>query len=229
MANSLDMGGKAQQSTPKIRLNKKQLSRERSVETILRSALGVFVQKGYRNTTIEQIAEASGLTKGAVYHYYESKEVLLLAVLDMVEQDVITEEELSRSDVPEANERLVAFIHAQGARALERADSFLFLVTLAGDLSNVGEEVGAKVDAILSHLGDTFQRIVMVGQKTGRFTRQVSAGDLTRLYISSFSGNVLLWHRSGRRDDIGRSLVRALRIACLSVLNHSAPPRTRRR
>jgi hypothetical protein len=46
----------------------------------------------------------------------------------------------------------------------------------------------------------------------------VTAGDLTRLWVSSFSGNVLVWHRSGRRDDIGRSLVRALRITCLSAL-----------
>jgi AcrR family transcriptional regulator len=197
MRNGLKADSPATPAGPRSGLNKKQLSRERSVEIILRSALTVLVRKGYRNTTIEHIAEASGMTKGAIYHYYESKEDLLMAVLDMVERDVII---------------------SQGARALERADSYLFLVTLAGDLSNIGETVGNKVDFIMNRLGDTFERIVLTAQKAGHFSRRVTAGDLTRLWVSSFSGNVLVWHRSGRRDDIGRSLVRALRITCLSAL-----------
>jgi AcrR family transcriptional regulator len=206
MRNGLEADAAATPTRPRSGLNKKQLSRERSVEIILRSALTALVRKGYRNTTIEHIAEASGMTKGAIYHYYESKEDLLMAVLDMVERDVIIEEEPSSADA------------RQAARALERADSYLFLVTLAGDLSNIGETVGNKVDFIMNRLGNTFERIVLTAQKAGHFSRRVTAGDLTRLWVSSFSGNVLVWHRSGRQDDIGRSLVRALRITCLSAL-----------
>lgn len=202
-------------------LNKKQLSRERGIEIILRSALKLLVKKGYRNTTMEQIADASGFTKGAVYHYFESKEVLLMAVLDLVEQDVITLKEVpgSQQDAS-ASDRLIRFLHTQGARALERADSFLFLVTLLADLSNLGEAVGDKVDAIVDRMGAALQDIVRAGQDTKEFGRQVSAVDLTRLYVSTFCGNVLLWHRSGRREDIGKGQVRALRIAMLSVLRN---------
>lgn len=200
-------------------LNKKQLSRERSVEIILRAALKVLVKKGYRNTTIEQIADASGFTKGAVYHYFESKEVLLMAVLDLVEQDVMTVRELPASrDGANAKDRLVRFIHTQAASALEHADSFLFLVTLLADLSNLGEAVGDKVDTIFARLGSALEDIVRSGQDTDEFRREVSAVDLTQLYVSGFIGNVLLWHRSGRRDEIGKGQVRALRIALLSVL-----------
>jgi AcrR family transcriptional regulator len=221
MRSSMDAAGGMAVAGPNG-LNKKQLSRERSVETILRTALKVMVKRGYRNTTIEQIADASGFTKGAVYHYFDSKEELLMAVLDMVEQDVVTAEAPKRAEVASASDQVVRFLHAQGARALERADSFLFLVTLAGDFSNLGEAVGRKVDAIFDRLGEAFQQIVLAGQESGEFARQVSAVDLARLYVSSFSGNVLLWHRSGRREDIGRSQVRALRIVMLSVLNRSA-------
>lgn len=218
MRNGLEADSAATPASPRSGLNKKQLSRERSVEIILRSALTVLVRKGYRNTTIEHIAEASGMTKGAIYHYYDSKEDLLMAVLDMVERDVIIEEEPSSADVKQAVGQLAAFINSQGARALERADSYLFLVTLAGDLSNIGETVGNKVDFIMNRLGNTFERIVLTAQKAGHFSRRVTASDLTRLWVSSFSGNVLVWHRSGRQNDIGRSLVRALRITCLSAL-----------
>ncbi|MDM0014925.1 helix-turn-helix domain-containing protein [Variovorax sp. J22P168] len=209
-------------------MNKKQLSRERSVETILRTALSVMVKKGYRNTTIEHIADSSGLTKGAVYHYFNSKEDLLMAVLEMVEGDVVTGEVVDPGDRVMAADRLVQFIHSQGERAFERADSFLFLVTVAGDFSNIGEAVGAKVEAIFDRLGRVLRGIVLEGQAAGQFSQRVSPDDLTRLYVSSFSGNVLQWHRSGRRADIGRSQVRALRLALLSVLHPDRVPTSSR-
>jgi len=224
MRNSLDAGEGVLVGNVRISPNKKQLSRERSLETILRTALKEMVKRGYRNTTIDQIADASGYTKGAVYHYFVSKEELLMCVLDMVEQDVITDDAPDRSEGTPARDQLVGFLHSQAARALERADSFLFLVTLAGDLSNLGEAVGNKVDAIFNRLGRSLEHIVLAGQESGEFAREVSAVDVTRLYVSSFSGNVLLWHRSGRRDEIGRSQVRALRIAFLSMLDRAAPP-----
>lgn len=199
-------------------LNKKQLSRERSLETILRTALKVMVKRGYRNTTIDVIADESGFTKGAIYHYFESKEELLMKVLDMVDQDVMTEDKQAAEEGVRASQQLVRFLHSQALRALERADSFLFLVTLAGDFSNLGEAVGAKVDGIFQRLGDALKRIVLAGQESGQFSRQMSAEDLRHFYVSVFTGNVLLWHRSGRRPELGRSQVRALRIALLSVL-----------
>lgn len=213
----------------RVALNKKQLSRERGLETILRTALEVMVRRGYRNMTIDQIAETSGYTKGAIYHYFASKEELLMAVLEMVEQDVITVEAPEPAGDGGATARLVRFLHAQGARAGERADSFLFLVTLAADLSNLGEPVGNKVDAIFDRLGGVLERIVLDGQQSGQFSRRVSALDLTRLYVSGFSGNVLSWHRSGRQEEIGRSQVRALRIAMLSMLDPTALDAPRRR
>lgn len=227
MGSNSGTGNGALAGAARVSLNKKQLSRERSLETILRTALQVMVKRGYRNTTIEQIADASGLTKGAVYHYFSSKEELLMAVLEMVEHDVISDElpeDAEGAHHASASDRLVRFLHMQAAQALEHADSFLFLVTLAGDLSNLGEAVGNKVDAIFSRLGRVFQQIVLDGQKSGELSGQISAVDLTRHYVSSFSGNVLLWHRSGRREEIGRSQVRALRLLMLSVLSRTLDP-----
>lgn len=223
MRSNGDTGNGALAGAARGSLNKKQLSRERSLETILRTALKVMVKRGYRNTTIEQIADASGFTKGAVYHYFTSKEELLMAVLEMVEQDVISDEFPEGADGASASDQLVHFLHSQAAQALKHADSFLFLVTLAGDLSNLGEPVGNRVDAIFNRLGRVFQQIVLDGQETGELSGQISAVDLTRHYVSSFSGNVLLWHRSGRREEIGRSQVRALRLLILSVVSGKGP------
>jgi AcrR family transcriptional regulator len=57
----------------------------RAVETragILRSAAAVFQRKGYGATSLADVSAASGLTKGALYFHFESKEALALAVID---------------------------------------------------------------------------------------------------------------------------------------------------
>jgi AcrR family transcriptional regulator len=54
---------------------------ERPLE-LLKAALEVFARNGYRNTTLEEIGEAAGVTKGAIYHYFANKESLLLAVIE---------------------------------------------------------------------------------------------------------------------------------------------------
>ncbi|MDR2403295.1 MAG: TetR/AcrR family transcriptional regulator, partial [Spirochaetaceae bacterium] len=43
---------------------------------IMRSAEELFLRQGYEQTSMEQIASHTGLTKGALYHHFSSKEAL---------------------------------------------------------------------------------------------------------------------------------------------------------
>jgi len=52
-----------------------------SQEYILKQALQVFRQKSYYNATMADIAEACGLLKGSIYHYFPGKEALMKEVL----------------------------------------------------------------------------------------------------------------------------------------------------
>ena len=56
---------------------------EVTVERILDVSQRLFLEKGYDHTTIQDIVdELGGLTKGAVYHHFRSKEEILDAVSD---------------------------------------------------------------------------------------------------------------------------------------------------
>lgn len=56
---------------------------EETVGRILDVALALFLEKGYDNTSIQDIIDGlGGLTKGAVYHHFKSKEDILSAALD---------------------------------------------------------------------------------------------------------------------------------------------------
>lgn len=56
---------------------------EETVEKILTAAKRLFLEKGYERTTIQDIVDQlGGLTKGAVYHHFKSKEEIMDAVTE---------------------------------------------------------------------------------------------------------------------------------------------------
>ena len=56
---------------------------EQTVNLILDTAFRLFMEKGYERTSIQDIIDnLGGLSKGAIYHHFKSKEDILYAVAD---------------------------------------------------------------------------------------------------------------------------------------------------
>lgn len=62
------------------------LGPERRRPLILDAALEVYVEHGYKGTSMQAVADAAGVTKPVVYECYPNKDELLLALLDREEQ-----------------------------------------------------------------------------------------------------------------------------------------------
>ena len=67
--------------TKRQRLTRRE-SQELTKQRLLDVAVGVFKEKGFEHTSVDEIAERAGYSKGAVYSNFASKEELALAVLD---------------------------------------------------------------------------------------------------------------------------------------------------
>jgi len=73
---------------PKVVLEYREQARKR----ILEAAYAEFAHKGYRETTMSDIAEKVGVSKAAVYQYFESKEALIGAVGEYLTEVMIVSE-----------------------------------------------------------------------------------------------------------------------------------------
>ncbi|GAB4085337.1 TetR/AcrR family transcriptional regulator [Myceligenerans cantabricum] len=51
-------------------------------EQVTQAALDLFSTQGYTSTSVQQIVAAAGVTKGAMYHYFTSKDDLLFAIYE---------------------------------------------------------------------------------------------------------------------------------------------------
>jgi AcrR family transcriptional regulator len=56
--------------------------RESRRKQIMDAALELFAQEGYANCSIAQLASYAGISKGLMYNYFESKEALLVAIIE---------------------------------------------------------------------------------------------------------------------------------------------------
>lgn len=53
---------------------------ERTREKILDVSFQLFAKKGYEKTSIQDIVNALGMSKGAIYHHFSSKEEILESI-----------------------------------------------------------------------------------------------------------------------------------------------------
>lgn len=56
-------------------------SSNQTYEDILSTAYSFFIKKGYEKTSVQEIINELGISKGAIYHYFKSKEEILQSVL----------------------------------------------------------------------------------------------------------------------------------------------------
>ncbi len=106
---------------------------EETVNLILDVAFHLFMEKGYEHTSIQEIIDnLGGLSKGAIYHHFKSKEEILAAVTDRMtsESNQILEVIRDRTDLT-GKEKLKLIIKSSICRPVQN-DIF----TLAPDFGH---------------------------------------------------------------------------------------------
>lgn len=73
---------------------------------IIAVARRLFATRGYAGTSTEVILEESQVSRGALYHHFENKEMLFAAVMEAVEADITTATAHARTNVTDPVEAL---------------------------------------------------------------------------------------------------------------------------
>src|SRR3954452_1484324 len=87
---------------------------------ILDAAMLVFRRHGFRRSSIEQAAEAAGLTRQALYHHFESKEALFRAVIERLHENALSAEIAAADAAAEAGKNLAEILIAEVVARLKQ-------------------------------------------------------------------------------------------------------------
>jgi AcrR family transcriptional regulator len=81
-------------------------------DRILDAAMAVFRRHGFRRSSIEQAAEAAGLSRQALYHHFKSKEALFRAVIERLHESALAAEIAAANAAEKAGDSLADILVA---------------------------------------------------------------------------------------------------------------------
>ncbi len=111
-------------------------------EQLFNTAASLFAEKGYHGTSISDLAQAMGMRKGSLYHYFKSKEELLFRLLDEYITEALTEIEKICALEVTPTEKLRQFMLFYSSFYAGDRDR---LVLLINDIDKLGESYRLQV------------------------------------------------------------------------------------
>ena len=162
-------------------------------ERLFRSALQLFAQKGFAETTVEDITEAADVGKGTFFNYFPSKDHILLAFSDMqlakLEQS-IHGLRTSQQSLPEFMRGLVLRMSEEPLR-----NPGMIRALLLGYLSSnpVREAMINKQNR--AHA--LHKQMVEIGQERGEIRKDLPAAEIAHVFRQTILGTLLIWSVTG--------------------------------
>lgn len=153
---------------------------------IVEAATQVFIRKGYRKTTMPDIAREAGLSVGGVYWYFKSKDEVVLALLEEIFQSDLKSMKILLDSDSSATERLKFFVGA----SIRNYDEIAWINSVGLEFfGQAGHDplVRGFIQAYISHYRQALVRLIEQGIERGEF-RTVNPVDTANAIIGLEEG-----------------------------------------
>lgn len=152
---------------------------------ILQSAATLFGRQGYRQTSMQQIADDVGLLKGSLYHHYQSKQEILFEItrgpLEGLVQQATSIAATSMTPRKKVSEAIRSHI-----TSLDRSYPHLMVVTAETD-DSLPAGIRNDIARLRREYQTVWEAIITEGLADGSFRSPGSAGVLVNLILGSIN------------------------------------------
>ena len=150
-------------------------------ERLLRVATRLFARHGFEGTSVQDIVDAAGVTKGAMYHYYGSKDDLLFEVYHQVLSMQTSHLDEIAVGPGTAEERLRA---AAGDVVQTSLDNLDDMIVFFRSLHMLPEDKQTQVRAERRAYQEKFRALVDEGVAAGTFRSDISSDVVVHYFLS---------------------------------------------
>lgn len=173
----------------------RQRRRGHDPESVLAIAVGVFNERGYDGTSMEDLARALGVTKSAIYYHVPGKEQLLARALDRALDGLFAMVADERAASGAAIERLEWVVRQSVRLLVERLPYVTLLLRVRGNsrTEQVALERRREFDRFISHL-------VKEAAAEGGIRADVEPLLVTRLLFGAVN-SITEWYQPSRGDS----------------------------
>lgn len=174
-------------------------------EGLLRTAIDCFGRYGFAGTSIDRIARAAGVTKGALYYHFRDKDELLFAAVKERIQDFETSvaDRIDPADDPADALRQVAALCASNAQTDSQRQ---FILTMMVEAIDTNDELSQEFEAMLRRFRSFLKYLIRTGQEAGTFRDDCDAQAGAELMVGSILGAEVQFYQDRENFDLDRAL-----------------------
>ena len=175
--------------------SKRQLQAENSKKTILSVADRLFVTYGFSTVSINDICREAGLTKGAFYYHFTSKDDLYQQLF-IPQLDAYLDAHYRLSEHPNARERFVRLAECTFALSKERGRDLMMQNTI----SMITQHASSLYAAQRTHTR-LLNEAIDAALEEGSFRASLNREGYIMLYACLMNGFLLKWEGADAHDD----------------------------
>jgi TetR/AcrR family transcriptional repressor of nem operon len=163
--------------------------REFDIDEAVADAIEVFRARGYHGSSVEDLTEGTGLTRGSLYKAFHDKRSLFLAALDHYTAAALQRvgDTLARPGSPREAIREALMGYARRAAAAEGMQGCL-ITAAAMEMMPADEEASALIKRMFRRMQDLFAAAVIRGQAAGEIPRDHDERAIARLLLCTVQG-----------------------------------------
>jgi TetR/AcrR family transcriptional regulator, transcriptional repressor for nem operon len=183
----------------------------RTRQRLLQSAFRQVYRSGFQGTDIDTIIDAAGVTKGALYHHFDSKQALGYAIVDEVIAGITLEKWVRPLQNPEDPiGALIAIVEATSLLA-DQVRGGCPLNNLAQEMSSIDEGFRKRLARVFQDWRGAIADALRYGQTRGLVRADIDANEIAGFLIAIYEGYISLaksWQdpemlQSGKRNMSG--------------------------
>lgn len=163
-------------------------------EQLLQTAMELMLAKGYTATTVDEICEKAGITKGGFFHYFESKEDLGKAVIEhywQLQMQMIRE--MPFNAIKDPLKKLHGFLDSFADRARDPQITKSCLIgNFSQELSSTYPEIRTLCDKKFSMFADMLKQILDEAKQVYAPRSRFDTRSLAEHFIAVFQGALIL-------------------------------------
>ena len=170
-------------------------------EQIARAALGIVQSQGLKAMTIERIASVIGLVPSAIYRHFTNKDEVLDAVLDLIQEGLLSTVDEARKEARsrlESLRRLLMFL----AQMIQEFPAILPRIVFSDEVLTGNSIRKKKVYLILKSYLNAIGKIFEEGQAAGEIRSDISPESLAVQFFGLFQPPAILFSLSNGGFDV---------------------------
>ncbi|MCK5776124.1 MAG: TetR/AcrR family transcriptional regulator [Bacteroidales bacterium] len=173
-------------------------------QNIIKASFVLFLEKGYRDLTIKEIMLVTGLSKGAIYHHFKSKEEIYRATLDQYFFALLDPKEMVLKDTFSENIEMIYHFFADlfsdiehmGVNGIEYPMRRFFSFQLDSEKDEVIRE---KIFIAVLKFRERIKGLVQIAHDRGQIKTELDIEAVSYHIIALIEG-IPLHHSTVKRD-----------------------------